>query len=198
MTKKSDSTIKKIFIANVIIAVFFLAYSAFTHPIYIFDSIIHLILTYIFWKHYKSWNQNVLVISMLSLVLLAHHMGIFGFYTSTLIAVPYDKFVHFMVGVVSSYSVLLFAKTRVNRSTAFSMVLIGVLGFSAFVEVIEFVGYSIARSGTFHGGFLDPGVLDKTGRVADLYFDTLTDIILGLLGAAFTLAVTSLRKFKTR
>lgn len=127
------------------------------------------------------------------LALLIHNMGTFGWYEMSHGIIAYDNFVHIVGAAVTAWILFNFIlrkleirkgkreKTFINEHKAifFFLVLASVSLLGVGVELMEFTGHFVLGEGEglFFTGAGDGGIL------AWQYIDTMTDIIVNILGA---------------
>lgn len=188
MEKKFEVWMKIILIINTIVLIGFGIYSIRIGSHFIVDSILSLFVFYILYFLRKKINLNAFHYFLFAILLIIHNLGAVSygestsFYGAFPFGVEYDYWVHSYFGFVAS--LILYKTFHYYKfySPYFLMVgiIVIILGFSAFHELLEFAGAVTLGKGE---GilFIGAGDLDEW----DTQKDMLNNVIGGIIGLTF-------------
>jgi len=183
---------KKIFSFFILIFLILTIYNFVIGSDWLFDNILTIILLILVFYFNKKLKLNNLSYVMLNIALLSHNLGTFGFYSLSLGIISYDDAVHFLSSLVGAWIIFNFvtsfhlkfiqAAVKENRTLLIILVIAFAIFFGTLVEILEFAGFSYFGPGE---GILFTGAGDygKFGDPATQYNDTMTDIIVNVIGS---------------
>lgn len=157
------------------------------------DIIIFMLIVLFFYWTFDTWKLNVPVFTLLSLGMLSHACGVFGWYHISPVPVQWDHVTHFF-GLLP-FSMLFFNFfTQWSTSKLFSKrnviivmaVFLAAFGVGALIELSEFLGYlSLGHGdGALMFGFGDgiPGDTDAIREIGGGWINTGWDLIFNIAG----------------
>jgi len=139
-----------------------------------------LLLTFYFRKKLNLCESHFIA---LGIFLVLHNMGVFGAYYNYYFGIEFDTYVHSYAGIVMtliSYRMYDSIICYKNKKLKYFIIIMFILGISAFHEILEYAGGVILGEGL---GFL------KSGSGDIEMWDTQTDMRNNLFGSIFVLFI---------
>jgi len=167
----------------VIVLLVFEIYSITINNDYKWDGLVLLIIWFIVFHFRKKLNLCAFHFILFGLFLVLHNLGVFGAYYNNYFGIEFDTYVHFYAGVVMTFISYRMYDTLIkvkNNNLKYFVIIMFILGVSAFHEILESAGGVIFGEGW---GFLLAG----SGDIE--MWDVQTDMRNNLFGAIFVLII---------
>jgi len=152
----------------------------------------------------KVMNISAVSAALVSLGIIFHNAGTFGFYASSPLFVEYDTFTHFF-GLFACaflfYGFLSYNESMSKGKLAF-FVILACLGVGACIEMAEYGGYELLGEG--EGMFMlgagdfggELGQVFTSGELGSTWIDAMQDMLVNLIGSVVGVIVIFFLKMK--
>jgi len=192
-----------IYILAVLTFCFIILYSILTKTFYyIADSLISIIILTILFLSYRHFNLNKTIFILLSLSMLLHNFGVFGFYSESPFSFSYDKLTHFVGGFALAvfflnYIKTFFKKSKIEKTILILIAILAALGIGSIIELSEYLGYLFLGQGEGFLYFGGTGDLTGNYNLGGAWINSSVDMIFNLVGSfAGLVAYFVYEKFK--
>ena len=206
----ADKEYRAIYVTSILLFVIFLIYNLWRKSQWALDNTFTLVFLLVIYWFNEKLNLRKIDVLLLNLSLLVHNFGMFAFYSWNWHVIEDDNLIHFIAGFSGGYIIFYLVEQQLRKIdhqktslvierhkilVAFLVIaLVTTLGVG--IELMEFAGSELFGPGEglfFYGA----GDVGKFGNPAEMYGDTMSDIIINIVAAiigAITYAFCHLRK----
>lgn len=201
---------RTIYVTSILLFVIFLVYNLWRKSQWALDNSFTIVFLLVIYGLNKFLNLRKIDLLLLNLSLLVHNLGMFAFYGWSWSVIEYDNVIHFIAGFSGGYIIYYLVEQQFRKIdhqktlqviqrhkilvTFLVIALVTTLGVG--IELMEFAGFELFGPGEglfFYGA----GDVGKFGSPAEIYVDTMSDIIVNIIAAvigALTYYFCHLRK----